>query len=64
MVLEPDVIVNDLETIEPNDALLVTTMSNLIQIERQLDQKQLEGFFGSSEESKRDELILEDDTLK
>ena len=37
LVLEPDVIVNDLETLEANDQLLVTTMSNLIRIEKNLD---------------------------
>ena len=30
LVLEPDIIVNDLDTLEANDCLLVTTMSNLI----------------------------------
>lgn len=47
LVLEPDVIVNDLDTLEPNDQLLVTTMTNLIRIEKQLDAKQLCGFYGA-----------------
>ena len=37
LVLEPDIIVNDIDSLESGDQVLVTTMSNLIQIERQLD---------------------------
>ena len=36
LVYEPDVIVNDLDTLEPNDELVITTMTNLIEIEKQL----------------------------
>lgn len=34
LVLEPDIIVNDIDSLESGDQVLVTTMSNLIQIER------------------------------
>lgn len=48
LVLEPDIIINDLETLEPEDALLVTTMSNLFKIEKQLKEKQLDCFYPGS----------------
>jgi len=45
LVLEPDIVVTDLDSIYDNDQLLVTTKDRLCKIQAQLERMQMRQFF-------------------
>ena len=45
-MLEPDIIVNDLDTIDKDDCLLITTRQRLVTIQEQLAAQELYHMFG------------------